>query len=313
MDGGGGRRRAWLAMVILLGGLFAPIAGSASAPGLACQPGSGPQLAGRTLTQAQIASYPEDGLRCADLVGANLRDLRLVQIDLAGANLRDADLQHADLTQATLNGADLSGADLADAKLIQVSARGTSFAGANLSNVDLGQADLTGADLDGANLGGTSFVQAELRHANFTGVKGVTPWSLYLLIAAAVVFVLLVWRSVGNRVGRRGGMRRKAAMPGMVGINDIGGVTSMARMPAQPGLAVGRSGLVRGLLGALVVTVGFHLFVGGLLNEFVGGFGAPVAKICSGPQCAIGVGSGFFGIFGGIIVILAGFGVRRAA
>ena len=46
-------------------------------------------------------------LRCADLIGANLRR----------ANLRGADLSDANLSDANLRGADLRGADLSDANL----------------------------------------------------------------------------------------------------------------------------------------------------------------------------------------------------
>jgi hypothetical protein len=69
-------------------------------------------------------------------------------------------------------------------------------------------------------------------------------------------------------------------------------------------------GLVRGLLGSVMVAFGFHLFVGGLLDEFVGGFSVPLQQTCSGPLCVVGVASGFFGIFGGIIVAILGFGIR---
>ena len=37
-----------------------------------------------------------------------------------------------------------------------------------------------------------------------------------------------------------------------------------------------------------------------------GGFGAPVTQTCSGPLCAVGVGSGMVGAFAGILVILIG-------
>jgi uncharacterized protein YjbI with pentapeptide repeats len=99
---------------IALSCLIGPMVVTASAAGGAgstCQPGSGPQLAGRHLTKADIAGYEPGSLRCADLSGANLSGLSLIQIDLSSANLRDADLAHADLTQATLDGADLADAN----------------------------------------------------------------------------------------------------------------------------------------------------------------------------------------------------------
>ncbi|HXP21507.1 MAG TPA: pentapeptide repeat-containing protein [Streptosporangiaceae bacterium] len=338
VDGGRGRR-AWLATSIVIGGLIAPIAVAAAAtvgPALACQPGSGPHLADRTLTQAQIGSYAPGSLHCADLAGANLSGLSLIQIDLTGANLRNADLQHADLTQATLSGADLSGANLSHATMIQVTGRGARFAGANLSNVDLGQADLTGADLNGANLSGTSFVQADLGQATFRNATGVTPWSEYLLIASLVVFVLLALGSLRRRGRPYGGMAARGRMAGMggpsaamggpsaaMGMNAIGSFNDMPG-PGMPGMMGGmginagrafagsRFWLLRGLLGAVVIAFGFHLFIGGLLDEFVGGFGAPLQQTCSGPLCAVGVASGFIGLFGGILLIIVGFGVRAS-
>jgi len=42
----------------------------------------------------------------------------------------------------------------------------------------------------------------------------------------------------------------------------------------------------------------------------VGGFEAPIAQECSGPQCAVGVASGVIGIPAGIVAMLAGFALR---
>lgn len=319
--------RGWLVTSIAVSALFGPMVVTASAAGglgLVCQPGSGPQLAGHRLTQADIARYEPDSLRCADLAGANLSGLSLIQIDLTGADLRNADLAHADLTQATLDGADLSDANLSDATLLQTSARAAKFDGANLSNVNLTQADLTGADLSGAKLGGSDFSEADIGQANFKGATGLTPWSLYLLIAAAALFVALAWqtfrRSRRFRPGRSGmrGLNRAAGLNDQIGLTDQIGLAVRTGLTDQIGF-VGRTGvtgvrqrLVPGLLGALLIALGFHLFVGGLMGVFLPIIGPPVTQTCAGPQCIVGVGSGLFGPVIGVFVLLIGLGVRRA-
>lgn len=40
--------------------------------------------------------------------------------------------------------------------------------------------------------------------------------------------------------------------------------------------------------------------------------GPPVAAMCKGPTCSVGLSSGFFGIFGGVILALIGFGMRSS-
>jgi hypothetical protein len=80
----------------------------------------------------------------------------------------------------------------------------------------------------------------------------------------------------------------------------------LARRPGGP-----RS-VILALLGGLVAAFGFHLFAGGLIDEFIGGFGAPITQTCSGPLCKVGVGSGMVGVFAGIFVLLIGLGMRRS-
>jgi len=275
---------------VLLGAAVA--ADGATAAG-GCRPGSGRDLAGQHLTGSQVSGFAPGFLRCADLARADLSGLSLAQIDLTGALLRDANLRHADLTQATLSRADLSGADLSGATMIQVTAHGTRLAGADLTGADLTQADLTGADLSGANLSGTSFAQATLTGATFKGATGVPPWSLYLLIGAGAIFVLLVLGSV-----------RRAARA-IRGQGGPGSPLAAARRPA--GL------LVRGLTGAFLIAIGFHLFAGGLIDQIVSASGPPLAQTCNaGPLCAVGVAGGFLGLFIGLPVLIAGIVVRAA-
>lgn len=278
-----------------LGGAAALVAitGSAAAvAGPSCQPGSGKQLAGQQLTGSEVSSYQPGALRCANLAGANLSGLSLGQVDFTGANLRNADLRHADLTQATLNFADLSGANLTDATMIQVEAKQAKMTGADLSGVDLTQADLTGADLSRTKLGGASFTQATLDQTTFTGATGIPPWNLYVLIAAAVIFVLLTSGSV------RRTMRTTRNAGGFAFANAAGN----------------RSGsqLVRGLIGSLLAAIGVSLFAGGLLGEILSADGPPVTQTCVGALCKVGVASGFVGLFGGVFVAIAGFAIRAS-
>jgi hypothetical protein len=70
--------------------------------------------------------------------------------------------------------------------------------------------------------------------------------------------------------------------------------------------------LVLGVIGAVVVAVGFHLFAGGLLDEAVSSFGPPLAQTCTGALCKVGVASGVVGIIAGAVVAIVGFGLRRA-
>ncbi len=98
-----------------------------------------------------------DGGECADLSGANLRDVDLSRATLRGADLSGADLSRADLSRANLRGANLRGATLRGATL-----RGATLRGADLSDVDLSRADLRGADLCRADLRGADL--SELVH-----------------------------------------------------------------------------------------------------------------------------------------------------
>ena len=273
-------------------GLSIMAATTAGATGTAgCKRGSGPDLAGRHLTNAMVSNFGRGHLRCANLNGAHMAGLSLIQVDFTGASMRGAHLQHADLTQAVLDRAVLIGANLSHATLGQVTATDANFAGANLSHANFGQADLTGANLSHANLTGATFTQATLDRVIWTGVKGIPPYSSYLLLAAAAIFALLVLGSIRQRLSGRPIRRR-----------DFGSAkTIRGRGPVS---------LVRGLIGAFVAAVGFHLFAGGLIGQIVGAFGPPVTQTCSGPQCVVGVGSGFVGLFVGLFVFLIGMGVR---
>lgn len=307
------RLRAVTAMAITLtsaGAVVALGAGAAAwaAPArlaLSCTPGSGAHLAGRTLTDAQILNYRSDGLKCADLTGANLDGLSLIQVDLTGAILRNAHLDHTDLGQATLTGADLSGADLSHAKLGQATLTGANLSGAILRYADLTQAtandadfrhadltsatliqtDLTKSKLDYAKLGSADFTQATLDQTTFTGATGLTSassFSLYLLLGAGLVLVLLA----------------------------LGTVTRAVRTAARGSFQPVRT--VIALLGCVLAALGLYLLAGGILGEALSAAGPQIQQACSGLACKIsgGGGSGLIGIFGGVIVFLIGLAMR---
>jgi hypothetical protein len=54
------------------------------------------------------------------------------------------------------------------------------------------------------------------------------------------------------------------------------------------------------------------LFIGGLLGEILSASGPPVTQTCVGALCKVGVSSGFIGLFGGVFVAIAGFGIRAS-
>ncbi len=96
----------------------------------------------------------------ADLFGAYLENVSLIEAHLAGTDLRHAHLARAHLEWARLGETDLSEADLSRAHLAAAH-----FAGANLLNARLEGAELIGANLAGANLVGAHLESAHLEWA----------------------------------------------------------------------------------------------------------------------------------------------------
>lgn len=100
-------------------------------------------------------------------------------------------------------------------------------------------------------------------------------------------------------------------VPGFPGPGMAGGLGSLSgrryRRNQRP-LAVM---LMSGLIGAIVVTIGFHLLAGGLLNQVVSSFGPPLAQVCTGALCKVGVAGTVTGIIAGAVVAIVGFGIRR--
>lgn len=327
-------KRVAIAIVLAAGTMtFVPAAGAAPA---SCTPGSGAHLAGKHLDDASLQAA--GSLKCADLTGADLSGLSLIQADLSGAvamnakfagaklgqadlsnaNLTGADLHGADLTQATLTDANLSGADLTHANLTQVDAAHVTLTGANLADADATQAHLSGAKLNHANVDGADFTQADLDGTDFDGAKGLIAWSTYLLIAAAVVFLLVGGLAV-SRALKRG---KKALAPHAetlapaAPVSAFGGLTTLAApfhaINAPADRTVGR-GVGLGVLAAAVVAFGTHLFAGGLIGEFSFAYDTLAVKTCSGPQCAVGIGSGTIGLIFGIFVLIGGFALLSRA
>ncbi|MGN6605466.1 MAG: pentapeptide repeat-containing protein [Jatrophihabitans sp.] len=336
-----GRRPATLVLLTLLALIGpGPVAASATAP-VACTPGSGAKLAGHRITAAMVQA---GRLRCADLTRADLSGLeldqadlsyvratdatfaadRMSQTDLTGAVLTGADLERAQLTQAVLTGADLSGANLRSASLDQIDAKGAVFRGADVRDANFTQASLQHAVFDDAQVDGADFTQAEVGGAHFGGVRGLTDWSLYLLIGAAAVFVLLAVASIRKAVGRRAGSRVQVQpfrtdLAAIQAAHHVGaaGRHAVPEPAVDPRyVRVGRSparGILLGLLGSLVVAFGLHLLAGALIGQFSFAFDTLATAVCTQPQCTVGVDSSFPGLFGGIAVVLVGLVLRARA
>jgi uncharacterized protein YjbI with pentapeptide repeats len=119
---------------------------------------------------------PVISLRGADLQGADLSQQRAdlsspfgfdsnVVTKLEAAELEGANLQDVDLVEANLEGANLATADLSGANL----------KGANLQNASLKGANLKGANLEDASLGGyTILAFANLSGADLSDAQGIT-------------------------------------------------------------------------------------------------------------------------------------------
>ncbi len=97
----------------------------------------------------QYCSLGGHDLNSADLAGANMFHVRLVD-----GMVNDADLDNADLQQADIDGGSLEGATLTSA---------------NLTSAYLGYADLDGADLTDAVLNNANFTYTDLVNATLTG------------------------------------------------------------------------------------------------------------------------------------------------
>ena len=140
-------------------------------------------LLGANLENVKLSSAKLDG---ADLRETNLGGAILGGADLSAANLGGADLRSAYLSQATFADADLSRANLSNAiapdarferarlfktKFKQANLSGDSFVGADLVQVDLTQADLSRANLSHARIAESDLTQARLVDCIVTGIQ----------------------------------------------------------------------------------------------------------------------------------------------
>ena len=93
--------------------------------------------------------------------GCELHDADLVHADLRDVRLRGAQLQRANLSGAQLDGADLSQANLSSTSLAGASMRAADLRGAVLDGTDLRGADLSGARLDTDSLSRSHWQEAK--------------------------------------------------------------------------------------------------------------------------------------------------------
>ncbi|AZI58231.1 pentapeptide repeat-containing protein [Nakamurella antarctica] len=286
------RRAALASLASLAALLIGSQAMASSAAPQACAPLSGVQMAKHVFTAAEVSQRPN--FSCADLRGASFVGLRLGQVNFVGANLTGAKLAGAELSQANFSKANLTGADLAGADLVQATLVGANLTGSSLVGADLGQAEaggavFTGADLskakltqtnltnavmDQTNLSGTSFMQATLTGATLEGATGVVRWDIYVAVGALALLTLLIIGFLVTALTR-----------------NLQGA-SLVRV------------LTFGILGRVSLVLGIHFLLGGLIGVFGTVLLGPVAQMCSGPQCAIGIDRGMQGTFIGVGLIV---------
>ena len=154
-----------------------------------------------------LGSEPTDNavLIGADLTGANMANLNLINVGLDGAGLTDVNLSGATLAGASLRRAggfdvDLSGVVMTRADLREVYLPGANMyavlfdrgdlsiaylPGANLTDANLVGTNLTDSNLSGANLTRANLTGANLTRTNFSGATGTGLRSFSTLAAAS--------------------------------------------------------------------------------------------------------------------------------
>jgi uncharacterized protein YjbI with pentapeptide repeats len=113
------------------------------------------------LSDADISHFTVNGVRPADLRGANLREVSLDYSYLKGSDLREADLEgasfeHANLSEAYLEGVCLCHANLKRANLHKARCGGTQFHHADLSGASLVETDVEGTVFQSCRVYGIS-------------------------------------------------------------------------------------------------------------------------------------------------------------
>ena len=125
-----------------------------------------PDFSGRNVSLLPDNWNPDNptlGVKGANLVEADLKDLKASKSTLIKADLRIARLQGANLMDANLTGANLTGTKLTDADLTGANLMDANLTGANLGGTILKEANLTGANLTAVNLYGVNLYEADLR------------------------------------------------------------------------------------------------------------------------------------------------------
>jgi uncharacterized protein YjbI with pentapeptide repeats len=104
----------------------------------------------------------------ADLSGANLDGVTLIDTDLSGALMRGASLKNADLSACKLVHTDFSDANLQGAKLVKARLLLADFTGADLQRADLSKAASPSGKELGQNKRGPRFKDSNLAHADLS-------------------------------------------------------------------------------------------------------------------------------------------------
>ena len=133
-------------------------------------------------SEAQIAIEEEKEYRL-DLIGADLKFVRLFDAVLSNVDLLKADLTNAVLIGAKLKSAKLTGAKLTGANLENADLKSTRLISVNLESVQLTGADLKSARLINVNLEDARLIHTNLSGADLEGCKGLTQKQLNEAVA----------------------------------------------------------------------------------------------------------------------------------
>ena len=101
----------------------------------------------------------------ADLSGAQMQRINLIEAQMEGASLSYAQMQGANLWRAQMDGASLIGAQLQGANLWRAQLLGANFNGAQMQDSLLSETQMQGANLTFAQMQGTDFSDAQMRGA----------------------------------------------------------------------------------------------------------------------------------------------------
>lgn len=165
------------------------------------------------LSDEILPELPELSFLHADLHGANLRSVTLLNPNFNGANLRRAILTEATFIDPLLIEADFSFADLRGASAINAQARFARFnhakcQGLSLHGADLWKAEFRYADLRESDLTNTHMLQTDFSRADLSGsyVYGVAAWDVVLTEARQDSLVISEVTDIGGDGNEANGM-----------------------------------------------------------------------------------------------------------